>query len=228
MMLRMSPYYLLTVFTLALFCVTNPAFAADDEVMEGLSEEQKEASESVQDRLAKFTQDFDESSEKHFYALYGSYNLIKVVEDVRSQVEEAVNKCGEANPDMKTALDTRYNEWNGAISPILEDANANVENMIAAQDYTKPRNIEKFLKFVDKKREVRDDEVKKYPVTSPEACEFLRKNMDNTQENLTKLLKSTLVSLPNALINSGIESEPEAEIEDDAEEAAETDAQDAQ
>jgi len=179
---------------------------AADEDMEGISAEQAEASESVQERVSAFTDNLDNVSQKHFFALYGSYNLIQVVNEVQAQVSDAVNKCGEANPDMKEGLEARYKDWDGAIQPILDDANANVDNMVVAQDYAKPREIKKIFKFVDKKRNLKDKEIETYPVTSPEACEYLLKKMDDTQENLTQLLQSTLVSLPNALINSDDEN----------------------
>jgi len=118
---------------------------------------------------------------------------------------------------MKDALQSRYDEWDGALTPIIEDANANVDNMIIAQEYAKPRDIKKLLKFIDKKRVSRADDVKKFPVTSPEACEYLRNKMDDTQENLTTLLKSTLVSLPNAMIHSGnVDDSDDANVSDDS------------
>lgn len=168
--------------------------AADD-----LEEVKDERFMSVHDRIQELTEGFDELSEQHFYALYGSYNMIKVVEDVRDQVKNGVEKCIEVNPDMKDALDARYEQWDEALEPIIKDANANVDNMIAAQDYTKPRKIRKLLKHTDKMREDKNRNLQKFPVTTPEACEYLRAKMDETQENLTSLLQSTLVSLPKAM-----------------------------
>lgn len=191
-----SRLFLLSILSF-LFVLSAPIYsvhAADDEKVE-----KDEQFMSVHDRIKDLMKDFDELSEQHFYALYGSYNMIQVVEGVRGQVSGAVEKCIDANPDMKEALDTRYKEWDDALEPIVEDANANVDNMIAAQDYTKPRKIKKLLKYTDKMREEKSENLKKFPVTTPEACEYLRVKMDETQENLTALLQSTLVSLPQAM-----------------------------
>ena len=166
---------------------------------------------SVHDRVMEITEGLDELSEQHFYALYGSYNMIQVVEGVRSQVGDAVERCIDANPDMKESLEKRYDDWNAALKPIIKDANANVDNMIAVQDYTKPRKIKKLLKHTDKMREEKNESLEKFPVTTPEACEYLRAKMDETEENLMALLQSTLVSLPQTMTQDIADKKAEQE-----------------
>ncbi|MFK7839502.1 MAG: hypothetical protein AB8B83_04155 [Bdellovibrionales bacterium] len=156
---------------------------------------------SVKEKVDDFSKDFDTPSKQHFQAVYSSHNLIQVVEGVREQVALAVEKCGEANPDIKDAIDARYDSWDGALKPIIKDAEANVENMILAQDYAKKRDLKNVLKFVDDARESKDGDIEKFPVTTPKACDYLRVKMDETEETLSRLLESTLVSLPSALIN---------------------------
>ena len=196
---------LLSFSVISLSVFSAPVMAEDEAVKD-------EETMSVAERMSEFTKDFDEPSKRHFYALYGSYNLIKVVEDVQEQVENAIDKCIEANPDMKDALKTRYTDWDEAIEPIMEEAEANVDNMIKVQDYAKAREVRKVLKFTAKLRKKTAGDVEKYPVTSPEACEYLRAKMDETEDNLTSLLRSTLVSLPQSLIR-GEEEEKEAAAE---------------
>ena len=196
---------LLSFSIVSLSVFSAPAMAEDEAVKD-------EEMMSVSERMSEFTKDFDESSKRHFYALYGSYNLIQVVEDVQEQVENAIDKCIDANPDMKDALKTRYKEWDGVLEPIMDEAEANLDNMIKVQDYAKAREVRKVLKFTDKLRQKTADQVEKYPVTSPEACEYLRAKMDETEDNLTSLLRSTLVSLPQSLIR-GEEEEKEAAAE---------------
>ena len=203
---------LLSVISLAAF--SAPVFAEEEAAKD-------EDMMSVSEKMDAFTKDLDEPSKRHFYALYGSYNLIKVVEDVQEQVESAIDKCIDANPDMKDALKTRYDAWDDALDPIMDDAEANVDNMIKAQDYAKARDIRKVLKFTDKLRESKADQVEKYPVTSPEACEYLRAKMDETEDNLTRLLQSTLVSLPQSLIREQEEDAKEAAAAEEAKKAKE-------
>ena len=200
--ISLSIISLLFVLTLPISSVS----AAKDKAVE-----QDEQFMSVHDRIMALTEGFDELSEQHFYAMYGSYNMIQVVEGVRDQVDDAVDKCIDANPDMKEALKTRYEEWDTALKPILKDANANVDNMIKAQDYAKPREIRKLLKHTDKMRAQKNEGLKKFPVTTPEACEYLRAKMDETQQNLTDLLESTLVSLPQAMTQDIADKKAEQE-----------------
>ena len=200
-----SRIFLYSLFAVFAFAVVAPVYAEEEA-------QRDEQFMSIHDRIKALTKDFDELSERHFYALYGSHNMIKVVEDVRMQVGDAVEKCVDVNPDMKEALESRYKDWDAALEPIMDDAEANVDNMIAAQDYTKPRDIRKLLKFVDETREGKNKDLEKFPITTPEACEYLRVKMDETQENLTKLLESTLVSLPQSMV-SDIEEDKAAQEE---------------
>lgn len=146
-----------------------------------------------------FTKDFNEADKRHFGVLYSNYNLVKVVEAVQKDVGAAVGKCGAANPDMKKPLNERHDQWDKAIKPVMKEAEANINNMVFAQDYAKPKKIREFFKLIDKARTEKDAEVEKVPVTSKEACEYLLKTMDSTQENLTNLLQATLISLPQAI-----------------------------
>lgn len=175
---------------------------------------------SVNSRVMAITKDLDKNSERHFYTIYGSYNVIKVVEDIQAQVGAAVDKCIDANPDMKDALKDRFIAWEDALEPVIDEAEGNVDNMIAAQEYTKPRDIRKLLKFADEARAKKNEDLDKYPVTTPEACEYLRVKMDETQENLITLLESTLISFPRTMVNE-IEEDEKAELEA----AEETDAE---
>lgn len=191
------------IFAVSIAGLVQPSFAEDE------ASEEVEKPKTVYEEIEDFTKDLDDVSQQHFYALYGSYNLITVVEDVQNQVGKAIGKCVDANPDMKDALKTRHKDWAAAIKPIMKEANANVDNMIIAQDYAKKKDIKKILKLNDALREGKADDVDKYPVTTPEACEYLRVKMDETEANLTELLRSTLVSLPQSLLQEDDDDEHE-------------------
>ncbi len=177
---------ILTVFLLGF--IVMPAEAKDKEV--------DATAQSVHERLDAFTADFGKNEKKHFMAMYGSYNLISVVNIVRTDVEEAIEKCADKNPDMKDALKSRYKDWDASLEPVMDEAQGNLDNMIKVQDYAKEGDIEDFFEFLDEQREAKTEDIKKVPVTTPEACEHLRSAMDKTQEQLIALLRSTLVSVP--------------------------------
>ncbi len=199
------------LFAFLLFSVsTSPAFAADDK-------KQGETKNEVVAASEEFMKDLDETAQRHFSVLQGNYNLIKVVETVRDSVDEAVDGCGDANPDLKEPLDTRFDEWKDAIKPVMKEADANVKNMILAQEYAKPKDIRKFLKLIDKARKNHEKGVEKVPVVTPEACQSLLEKMDDTQANMVKLLKATLVSLPQVMQAQDEEKRAEAEAKAQAE-----------
>ncbi|MEM7651321.1 MAG: hypothetical protein AAF204_04480 [Pseudomonadota bacterium] len=185
-------YFLQSVFVGLLLLSPSHVFAQEDAP-------EKPAKNEVLAAAEEFSKDFDEMSKRHFTVLYSNYNLIKVVEAVEDSISEAVDECGDKNPDMEGEMDARFKEWRGEVRAVMKEADANVDNMIVAQDYAKARDVRKFLKLIDKSRKERSKEVKKVPVTSPEACQALIKRMDGTQENMLQLLQATLVSLPNAM-----------------------------
>lgn len=185
---------LLAVFGAVLLLIPSVLLAQDER-----QEKAAFAKNEVVEAAKKFTEGFDDASKRHFNVLYGNYNMIKVVETVRDSVGTAIHACGDDNPDMKTSLDDRFDAWNKAVNPLLEDADANVQNMVLAQEYAKPGDIKIFFKLIDKARAQKDNEAQKIPVTSAQGCQKLLDSMDFTQPNMIKLLRATLVSLPQVI-----------------------------
>lgn len=167
----------------------------------------------------EFTKDFDEASARHFTIVYSNYNMIKVVETVRDDVEMAVDKCTSVNPEMKDVLKSRYTTWTESIKPVLKEAEQNINTMVLSQDYTEPGEIRNFFKKIDKERDAQNREVQKVPVTTKEACEFLLNTMDSTQNQLIELLQATLVSTPQAVQRALEEEEAAQKAEAEKQEA---------
>lgn len=181
---------LMTLLLLLAVAGSGPALAEENKA------DQAPAKNEVLEAAHAMMEGLDERSKRHFTVMYGNYNLIKVVETVEESVATAVKACGAAHEEMKAPLDTRFDAWKGAVKPVIEEAHANVDNMVLAQEYVKPREIKKFFKMIDKARKQQDQEVEKVPVTSQEGCQALLDNMDDTQPEMIHLLKTTLVSLP--------------------------------
>lgn len=158
-----------------------------------------EEKSSIVAEAQEFSKGFDEMSQRHFTMMMSNYNLIGVTETVRGDVSGAVKNCGEKNPDMKKDLLDRHKAFEDALVPAMDEARQNVDNMIVAQSYAKPKKIKDFFEKMDAERKERDKEIAKVPVASKEACEFLLKTMAENQETLVKLLRSTLVSLPQVV-----------------------------
>jgi hypothetical protein len=159
-----------------------------------------------------FVEDLDEASTRHFNILYSNYNIVKVVGEVENSIGKAVKSCGDKNPELKERIDTRFNAWSEAVVPVIKDVNAHINNMLFAQEYAKPKAIKKIFKLIDKTRKDHADSVEKVPVSSAEECEALIKRMDKTQDNMTQILRATLISLPGKI---QVEQEKKAEAEAD-------------
>ena len=171
--------------------------SADSDIPPEAKEHQKAAEEVFRD-TKKIAENLKPAEQKHFFLLYNNYNLIGTVKMVEGDVGNAIEACGKENPDMKEGLDTRFKEWKMAIDPVVKEAEINVNNMVIAQDYAKPEQIKKVFKGLDKTRMLASKQIEKTPVTTKDACEYLQEKMTDTQDNFVRLLKETLISVPQA------------------------------
>lgn len=146
------------------------------------------------DALKEVGKDLKEDDAKHFFMTYQNYNLIGTVKMVQGDVSNAIKACGDNNPKMKEELDARFTTWSDAVNPVVKEADANINNMVVAQEYASPAKVKKVFKALDEARVATNASVEKTPVTSEDACEDLLDKMDDTQESLINLLRSTLVS----------------------------------
>ncbi|MAE50406.1 MAG: hypothetical protein CMH27_01210 [Micavibrio sp.] len=149
--------------------------------------------------LANLTEELDSPSRRHFYTLYNNNNLISTVKYVRAHVSQAIDACSENNPDMEQALRDRFAEWKEAVNEKMKEAEAQINNMVIAQDYAKDQDIRKILKQADDLRDKTQEGVERIPVTTKEACEYLLNKMNETQQTMVKYLNSVLVAMPQAM-----------------------------
>ncbi|MBX2833345.1 MAG: hypothetical protein KTR28_00070 [Micavibrio sp.] len=180
-------------FALAAFMFSPAAFADDEKKVD-----EKETN-PVMEALIEFSDPLPPAERRHANIIFSNYNVIKVVEQVEASASMATESCGEKNEDLKAPLENRFGEWQAAIHPIMEEAAASVNNMIAVQEYAKPKTINKLLGKIDDSRKGMDEESDRVPVTTPEACRYLLDKMDETQPALVKLLENTLISLPMSI-----------------------------
>ena len=174
--------------------------------------------------LRDLTIDLSKNDRRHFFMIYNNHNMISTVKYVRDQVSAAIDACSETNPDMEQALRDRYKIWTDAVNEGIKDAEAQRDNMVIAQDYTKASDIRGILRQADGIRDETNDAVESVPVTTPEACEYLLNKMDETQSNMLAILRAALVTLPQAIQSLPDEDEEQAEeVEEESAEDAETD-----
>lgn len=172
---------------------SDPEQAIDPETQKK-AEKYKNAASKAYDAVKEIGKDLKDDDARHFYMLYNNYNLIGTVKMVQTDVGNAVKACGESNPGLKNQIDTRFQAWDKEVGAIVTEAEANTNNMIVAQEYADAGKIKSAFKMLDEARVVTNSYIDKQPVTTEDACKHLLNKMDDTQENLTELLRKTLIS----------------------------------
>jgi hypothetical protein len=186
------PYHLI-ILTILMALFSPCAVLAAEEAPPPAGQQEAKALKEMVESLSSELPDEDKA---HFMTIYGNYNLIKTVEIVRGDIALAVKACGEANPELKDEIATKFTTWAGAVDPVISEAEGHLENMIEVQEYLKAQQIKDLFVQVDETREAVQKQIEKKPVTSKAGCEVMRDKMDNTRENMVQLLRSTLISLP--------------------------------
>lgn len=171
----------------------------DIKAYEKMRDEQKKSTSKVNELIQKMYMKLDMQEQQHFFLAYTNYNMLSTVKMVQSDVSRAIEACGKNNPDMKKQLDARYKTWDGAISPVLKEAEDNISNMVMAQDYANQDDMKALFAALDETRTKTNSQIDKIPVTTPQACTYLLNKMDETQGQMTSLLNATLVSYPRSL-----------------------------
>jgi hypothetical protein len=208
---------------------TAPAEEKEEAQDQEALAEQKGAAKKTYDMVSGIVEKLKPEEQKHFFMIYNNYNLIDTVKVVQTDVGKAIDGCAGNNPEMTDELRSRFKGWNDAVNPLIKDAEANMNNMVLAQDYLPENEFKKVFKSVDDTRKKSNSRIEKIPVTSKDACEYLLGKMDETQGSMLALLKSTLITFPqmfpnaeNADQNPKEESAPE-QAPEKAEKPADTD-----
>lgn len=168
----------------------------DDSVQEQVETKEKEV---LLDRVVQVTSKLDKGQASHFFVMYSNYSIISLVNNVEKDIGEAIQKCGDANKDLKTKYDARFATWKSTVSGARQEALKNVDSMVAAQDYITKAEMDDIFGMIDKTRLEADTRFQRIPVSTPEACEFMLTKMDETEKTMDQLLRATLASYPNVL-----------------------------
>lgn len=166
-----------------------------------LAEEQKTIpSKPIEDtpvtRLQSATEEMiaglDENKLKQFYVIESSYRTIRAVEDVQMSVGRAIASCSKANADSAQSYNDRYAVWKDAVRPVLNKGRDKLDKMVLLQSFTQPSQVRNYLKMFDAAVIYRNQGIKAVPIQDKGECDKLLSNMNDTQDNLTKLLSDTL------------------------------------
>ena len=169
----------------AIETVNNPALTA-----------QSNSSQKTFSMLRELMNKIDKQEQRHLFMIYNNYNLIEAVKTVQTDISKTITDCSQNNPDMKNRLEKRFALWDSAVTPVLEEAKGHLNNMVIAQSYAKSKDIKAIFTSIDKTRKDTAARLDKVHVTTKDACEFLLGKIDETQDTMISLLKSTLINAP--------------------------------
>lgn len=152
-----------------------------------------------------------QADKESIYILRQKHSIIRVIGVVERDIGNAVKSCAKANPDMKAGIEGRFDQWKKAVKPVIDTARKNLDAEIDKQEIVDRNEFKKVLKLNDEAFEYGDKMTVKDPVSSKEACEALVESMDDTEDDMIKLLQDTL--LPPSVIKSRVDREKKSQGE---------------
>jgi hypothetical protein len=155
--------------------------------------------EALKQRTTAIVAKLDKTQQQHFYIVFRNYNFISLVRAVENDISEAVDGCSKNNPDMEDQVRRRFANWQKNLETPKKEAAANIDNMILAQNYATKEEMNGISAIIDDMRAINSSRFESTPVTTKEACEYMLSKMDETQKDMETMLRSTLISYPNAL-----------------------------
>lgn len=141
----------------------------------------------------KLIDTLDRRGKERFLIMRNKHSVIRTIKLVERDVGSAVKACGKNNADIKKDMDARFKDWQGAVNPILKDAQKFLDKEIEEQQLVYPSDFRHVLKMNDKAYEYSEKQIIKEVVTSKEACGKLLASMDRTEDQLVQLLQDILI-----------------------------------
>lgn len=158
----------------------------------------KAKSKALNNKYVSVLANLDSREAQHFAIVIVNQNLIGTVKAVEEDVAMAVKGCAANNKQMADTVNNRFAQWKEAVKAPMTEAQANVDNMVLAQNYLSKEEFTNLFGLIDDVRKYNSSRFEKTPVTTPEACEFMLSKMDETEQHMVGMLRATLASYPAA------------------------------
>ncbi len=150
-----------------------------------------------------------------FLLIREKYSIIKTIGIAKGDIGNAVKSCGKNNPDMKDKMESRFQQWQDAVDPIIKAAEKNLDSELNSQKVVEVSAAKNIFKLQDEAYAYNEKMTTKQVVTTAEACQGLLDSMDRTEDNMIKLLEQTL--LPESVIRQQYERSVKARAKAEAE-----------
>lgn len=199
-----------------LLSFTNHTVWAKNEI-ETKPETQTPVSEWM-DAENKLIDTLPRQDKRSFFVLRNKHSIIRSIRLVRRDIKNAVKACGKENKDMKKEMNTRFEQWESAVLPVIKLADKFLNEEIKSQKIVHESDLRYVLKLNDKAYTYGEKKIEKRPVTDKKSCENLLKSMDRTEDKMVSLLQDML--LPESVIRERAERAKAAEEKAKAKQAA--------
>lgn len=194
---------------LVMFTVAGGGYAAAQDAKEETKSESVQQEEAKRDKVVErlrnnnpyldalhkasvaFIKDVPDEGVATLLRIREVYGIIRSIHQVKRDVGNAVKLCGEANEDLKTDMDARFDEWSKLVTPAVGEQEKKLDAVIKKQAYKTEEEVRDYLKHIDDAAEYADKMLDKQVVTTPKACTGLRDSMDKTGPNIVQLLEQT-------------------------------------
>jgi hypothetical protein len=153
----------------------------------------------LEEKAKSLTEGLSQDEIKMLYEIRQSFGITRAIRVVAHDVSDAVKLCAEKNPDLENKIVTRHKLWWDKIEPVLSETEKYTQVVIDRQSVRSPEEVRSYLDLVKKAADFTDNQFEKVPVTTLEACMSLFSSMDNTEENLLKLLGDLEISKPESV-----------------------------
>lgn len=202
----MTRIFLIALFLLISLPITS-AFAEEDETVLVIEDESTPVRKWI-DAENALIEPLSKKDQETFFILRNKHSVIRTLRVVRDDIKTAVKLCAKENTDLKEQITNRFSEWEGAVLPILKEADDFLKKEISEQEVVSPSAARKVLKLNDKAYKFSQSKIKKQPVSDEKSCKALIKSMDKTENDLITLLQTIL--LPEEVVSRRIEQEKKA------------------
>jgi hypothetical protein len=144
--------------------------------------------EKMQQKAQQLSAALSEKEVQDLAVLLQSFGMVRSVRVAHDKVNNAVDKCAEANGDLKADITDRYKDWDGRLTPKIALQEKRMEDVLSSSRFAHAQDVRDYLDLIDDAAKYADEQQKTEVVTTPEACKSLMESMDKTGPVLAKIL----------------------------------------
>lgn len=143
-------------------------------------------------------ENLSDNDKQLYFILRNKQGVIRAIRVVKSDIGGAVQECGQKNPEIQDEMSTRFKGWKNSVDPLLKTADKYLKQEINEQGFVSKKDFKRVVKLNDEAFDYQESLADKNYVTTLEACKDLIKSMDNTEEDMLRLMQDVL--LPSSVI----------------------------